>query len=147
MRIRIIAADDDALMMELMERHLAPFCSAFVKVTTLREALQKVENDHFNICLLDLRFEETGKEEALSAIRFIKSHNCAVVVVTGIPQPAVEKEAKEAGCDYFVRKDGPNFGSVLRAACAIAVLHVPSDTFKSSSFLEHVEALRKTVAA
>lgn len=147
MNVRIISCEDDPLMLELLERQLKPYCSKFTKVETLREAVAAIEQDGYNICLLDLRLRDTGQEEALAAIRFIKSHKCAVVVITGIPDPTLEQKAKEAGADYFVRKGGPNFGAVLKTACEVAILHLPGDAFKSNSFLEHINLLKRTVLA
>lgn len=147
MLLRLLTIDDDALMVELIERFMAPMCSYMDHTDTLSTAVDKAKHGNFNVILLDLNLQGTGKEAAFRAIRLLKDCNSAVVVVSGIPDPHLKEDAMAAGAAAFVEKGSSLNAHTLLIAANIAVLHLPHDSFKSESFTEHVKMLQQMAAA
>lgn len=132
-------------MVEVLKRFLAPLASQIDGVYDLESALELAAHGHYNVVILDLRMEQTGKAEALHAIREFKNFNSAVVVVSGIVDPHLKDEALAAGADAFVPKDD-NFGKrAMLLATNIATLKLPHDSYQSDSYLTHVDLLHKMV--
>ncbi len=147
MRIRLLVVEDDPLMIETLARFMAPMCSFITSTGDLAEALALAKAGKFNLCLLDLRLETTGKEEAFHAIRELKSNAMSVIVISGIADAHLREDSMAAGADGFIEK-GPDFNSDrLIMAANIAVLHLPKESFKDDSFSSNIALLRQTVQA
>lgn len=145
MKVRLLIVDDEEMMVEMLKRFMEPLCSLMDSTDKLTQAVEMASKNNYNLCILDLRLNGTGKEEAYHCIRTIKSYKCSVIVVSGIPEPDIERESLAAGADAFVRKgDNLNAHKLLLAA-NIAVLHLPRESFKSSDFSEHVHLLQQMV--
>lgn len=145
MRLRILIVDDETEMVEALTRLLEPIASRIDSANDLMPALELADKNAYNVVLLDLRLTTSGKEESLGAIRNFKEKNASVVVVSGIPEPKLRDEALAAGADAFVPK-GPDFGArALLMATNVATLKLPKGSYKSDSYLQHVELLRKMV--
>lgn len=147
MIVRLLVVDDEKPMVEVLTRFMKPMSSLIDSTDTLEDALRMASQNHYNICILDLKLLNTGKEEALRAIRTIKSYATAVVVVSGLQEPNLKNEVMAAGADAFVRKDGDTLSRSLLLAANIAVLHLPRESFKSDSFSEHVALLHGMASA
>lgn len=146
MKVRLLIVDDEALMVEMLKRFMEPLCSLMDSTPTLTEAVEMASNNHYNLCILDLRLNGTGKEEAYRTIRTLKSYQCSVIVVSGLPEPSIERESMAAGADAFVRKGDDLNAHKLLLAANIAVLHLPRESFKSPDFSEHVHLLQQMVS-
>lgn len=145
MHIRILICEDEKQMVELLTRYLEAIASFIASADNLHDALDLARLDHFNVIILDLRLQKTGKEEAFAAIREFKNHNAAVVVVSGIPDPHLREDALAAGADSFVAKDGSFGERAMLLATNIATLKLPHDSYRSDSYLQHVDLLHKMV--
>lgn len=155
--MRILIVDDEKQMIEILRRYLNPMASLIESSEELPEALEMAKGGNFNVVVLDLKLRLTGKEEALEAIHVFKHYNCAVVVVsgmpnidtfdlkTGLPVPSLKDEVMAAGASGFVPKDG-TFGSrAMLIATNIATLNLPRGSYQSDSYLAHVDLLHKMV--
>jgi DNA-binding NarL/FixJ family response regulator len=147
MPIRVLLLEDDQGMVDLLTRFLRPVSSVIESTDNLEEGMEKARTGSFNIILLDLNLMNTGKEEAFHAIRELKSFNTAVVVVTGLSDPHLKEDAQAAGADCFVSKLTDHFSQSVLLAAHIATLHLPRGSFKSDSYLNHVELLRELANA
>lgn len=145
MLMRILLVDDEQPMVELLTTFLTPIASYIESTGDLQSALKAAHERKFNVIILDLRLKTTGKEEAFDAIRDFKRNDASVVVVSGLPDPHLKEDALAAGADCFVPKDG-DFGSrAMLIATHIATLKLPPGSYKSDSYLQHVEMLHKMV--
>lgn len=147
MHIRILIVDDEKEMVEILKRHLQPVSSLIESTDELDAALMMAETSRFNLIILDLKLRLTGKEEALHAIRKLKSCGVVVVVVSGLSEPNIKEEVMAAGADAFVSKDGSFNSRSLLLAASIATLHLPRDSFMSDTFTQHVDWLRHLASA
>lgn len=145
MLTRILIVDDEAPMVELLRRYLEPLASYIESTDDLREAMEVAQHRKFNVVILDLLLKGTGKAEAFVAIREFKRHDSAVVVVSGLPEPHLKEDALAAGADSFVAK-GEGFGPMaMLIATNVATLKLPATSYRSDSYLQHVEMLHKMV--
>lgn len=145
MLIRILIIDDEIPMVEILSRFLEPISSFIDYATGLHDGLEKARTGNFNVVLLDLRLGVTGKEEALVAIRGFKQFGASVVVVSGINDPHLKEDCLAAGASSFVSKDVGFNSQALLLATNIATLKLPKESYRSDSFLQHVEMLREMV--
>lgn len=147
MKMMILIVEDEPPMVELLERFLKSVSSQIDSTDNLESALAMAHNHPYNICILDLKLKTTGKEDAFRAIHKFKELNCSVVVVSGLTDPKLKEDALAAGADVVVPKDG-SFGerSMLLAAY-IATLKLPRESYRSDSYLRHVDMLKAMVQA
>lgn len=145
--MRILICDDEQEMREILSRFLEPVASQIDEVEELHSALELARVNQYHVILLDLRLRNSGKEEALHAIREFKSHGSSVVVVSGLPEPKLKDECIAAGCDYFLPKDGDFTSRALLMATYVATTKLPKSSYTSDSFLSHVEMLKRMVEA
>lgn len=143
--MRILIIDDEPLMVEMLSRYLEPLASKIDTTEHLTDALNMARTNNYNVIILDLRLRFTGKHEALLSIKEFKRFGTSVVVVSGLPDDGLRDEALAAGADAFVPKDN-NFGQrAMLVATNVATLKLPTGSYRSDSYLQHVELLRKMV--
>ena len=145
MRLRLLIVDDEKEMVEILTRLLEPISSKIDSADDLFPALELADKNAYNVIILDLRLKSSGKQEALSAIRHFKEKNSAVVVVSGLPDNHLKEDVLAAGADAFVPKDSDFGVRALLMATNVATLKLPHGSYKSDSYLQHVELLRKMV--
>lgn len=143
--LRILLVDDEKPMVEILRRYLKPMASKIDDSNDLMEALEMAKTGNYTVVILDLRMRRTDKEESLHAVREFKSHNAAVVIVSGIPDPDLKDEVMAAGADAFLPKDGTFSSRALLLATNIATLKLPKGAYQSDSYLNHVELLHRMV--
>ncbi len=141
--MRILIADDEPLIVETLQRLLESMASRIDAAYDLDTALALSAANEYHVIVLDLRFPNTGKKEALAAIRVFKARHAAVVVVSGLPEPGLKDEVMAAGADAFVPKDGDFGAQAMLLATQIATLKLPRDSYLSHSYLAHVDLLDK----
>lgn len=152
MTVRLIIVEDEPPMIELLTRFLNPIASRIDATDDLHEAVRMAEladrnHESYNVCILDLKLKSTGKEEAFDAIHRFKHANCAVVVVSGLTDPHLKEDALAAGADAVVPKDGRFGDRAIMLAAHIATLKLPRESYRSESYLKHVNMLKALVEA
>lgn len=147
MRIRVLIIEDESPMVEILTRFLEPLSSKIDSADDLPSAIEMAKIGKYNVIILDLRLKTADKEESLAAIRKFKEFNSAVVVVSGLPDPTLKERALAAGASSFVPKDNNFTNRAILLATNVATLKLPNQSFKSDSYLQHVELLRKMVEA
>lgn len=145
MLMRILICEDESPMVELLTRFLDPISSRIDSTGDLHTALEMARNTEYNVVILDLRLTRTGKDEALAAIHEFKHQNTEVVVVSGLSDPNLREDALAAGASSFVPKDGDFGARAMLLATNVATLKLPAGSYRSDSYLQHVEMLHKMV--
>lgn len=143
MIMRILICDDEPLMVEVLKNYLAPVASAIDSSETLSGALAMAEHGEYNIIVLDLKFPDSSKEEAFAAIRKFKSFNARVIVVSGSIEDHIKEQSIAAGADAFLQKDQNLNQRAMLVVAHIATLKLPKESFRSDSWLQHVELLKQ----
>jgi len=117
--LRIVFCDDNRLLGEALAAALHAWGHQAVAVTTSAAAGVTAVAEHLpDICLLDLRFP--SGEDGLTAARRMRTQcpGTAVVVLSGVLDPAVAREARSIGVAGYLAKDQ----SVLQIARALQVI-------------------------
>ena len=104
---RILIVDDDEVVRWSYLRSLESISRNVEAASDGEEALQTMEQNPFDVVLLDLRMPG---EDGLSVVRTIKQKwpESEVVIITGYPTVASAKEAVRLGAfDYVAKPVGP----------------------------------------
>jgi two-component system, NarL family, nitrate/nitrite response regulator NarL len=117
--MRLVLCDDNRILGEALAAALAARGHQVVSVTTsVPDGIAAVAGHRPDICLLDLRFP--GEQDGIAAARAIRAEcpGTAVVILSGMPDPAAVWEARRLGVVGILRKDQ----SVDRIAQALDVV-------------------------
>lgn len=101
--VRVLVADDDSAMVELLCEQLGSWGYAAVSAAGLERALQLLDAGPFQIVLGDVHMPAGGGFELLAAIR-ARWPATAVVLMSAFPAPETAKHALEAGAKAFLSK-------------------------------------------
>lgn len=145
--IRLLIVDDEEGMVSMLTRLMEPLCSKIESTDNLKAALDMAEKRRYNLIILDLRLNGTGKKDALEAIKRLKDYHSGVVVVSGLPDDNLRGEVMAAGADAFVPKGSDMRLQSLLLAAHIATMQLPPDSPRSDTFNQHVQMLSKMAAA
>lgn len=113
-KTKILVVDDDEVVRLAHQRSLAGARYQVVAVWNGAEALAAMEQQPFDVILLDLRMPG---QDGMSVLRMIKERwpETEVVIITGYPSLETVKEAVELGAsDYLTKPVGPD--EVIHAA-------------------------------
>jgi DNA-binding NarL/FixJ family response regulator len=129
--MRLVLCDDNRILCEALgaalERHGHEVLAA---VTSTRRGIAAVAAHHPDACLLDLRFPDPP--DGLMAAHIIRKvyPGTAVLVLSGMVDPAVRSTAEQIGVAGFLRKDH-NVDHVVSALDVIAAGGVVFDSLLS----------------
>src|SRR5208282_4175690 len=104
---RILVVDDDEVVRWSYHRSLQDVSRNVATASDGEEALQTMEQDPFDVVLLDMRMPG---QDGLSVLRTIKQKwpESEVVIITGYPTMDSAKEAVRLGAyDYLAKPVGP----------------------------------------
>ncbi len=104
---RILIADDDEVVRRSYRRSLESVSYNVAAASDGDEALQTMEQNPFDVVLLDMRMPG---QDGMSVLRTIKRKwpESEVVIITGYPSVAGAKEAVRLGAyDYVAKPVGP----------------------------------------
>lgn len=104
---RILIVDDDETVRQSYLRSLESISNNIEAASDGEEALQTMEQQPFDVVLLDMRMPG---QDGLSVLRTIKQKwpESEVVIITGYPTVASAKEAVRLGAyDYVAKPVGP----------------------------------------
>ena len=100
---RVLIADDDDGIRFVLEDLLTRLGHAFVSVSDGFDALQTLQEEHFDLALLDIRMDGMDGLEVLRSIRKTKPELVVVVITAhGTPDQAMEA-IREGAYDYFTK--------------------------------------------
>lgn len=106
-KARILIVDDDTVVRRSYQRSLESFSSNVEAAGDGEEALRTMEQDPFDVVLLDIRMPG---QDGMSVLRTIKQKwpDSEVVIITGYPTVDSAKEAVRLGAyDYLAKPVGP----------------------------------------
>ena len=106
-KMNILTVEDEALVAKLYESILSSEGHRVVIASNGAEAIEKVNEESFDLILLDLKLPDMYGTEVLKLIR-TKQKDVNVVIVTGYPSLDSALEAIKAGVyDYLVKPCNP----------------------------------------
>jgi CheY-like chemotaxis protein len=100
---RVLVADDDQDIRELISRILAARQCQVIAANNGTEAYQKTLARDFDLIILDINMPKMGGTEAVKAIRERDPH-AFILIISGETDKAVIREAVFNGADFFLPK-------------------------------------------
>jgi CheY-like chemotaxis protein len=100
---KILVVDDDPVVSKSFDRVLTPKGYAVIAAAGGSEALEKLENEHYDVVFTDIKMPGM---DGIEVARRIKASRpwLPVVIVTGYGSEENEAQAREAGVTGFLRK-------------------------------------------
>jgi two-component system nitrate/nitrite response regulator NarL len=129
--VRLVLCDDNRILCEALSVALeAHGHQVLAAVTSTVQGIAAVAAHQPEACVLDLRFPDPP--DGLMAAHIIRAFypGTAVLVLSGVVDPAIRSMAEEIGVSGFLRKDH-NVGQVVSALDAIAAGGVVFDPLLS----------------
>jgi two-component system nitrate/nitrite response regulator NarL len=118
--MRLVLCDDNRILGEALAAVLTARGHQVVAVTTSVPAGIAAVSEYLpDACLLDLRFP--GEQDGIAAVRAIRGEcpGTAVVILSGMPDPAAVWEARQLGVAGILRKD-QNVDHIAQALDVVA---------------------------
>ena len=120
--MRVLIVEDDVAVCSLAHKAFEEILSSngdIQEVTTLERAVEKTENEDWDIILLDLKMSPTTSvENTISYIPILSQHSL-VIILTGYDSPEIRRKAKAAGAIGFIAKDASLFQSRFSLAVRV----------------------------
>jgi len=103
--MKILLVDDTELFIDLEKSYLQRKSFSFSVARSGEEALGCIENDKFDLVILDLLMPGIDGDEVCRRIKSGSStNNIPVVMVCSESEPGLKERCHSAGCDAFVAK-------------------------------------------
>ncbi len=105
--LRVLIVEDNPVNRIYLEQTLLKWGMRFDSVANGKEALDRLEQEPFDLCLLDIRMPVLDGLEMLSHLRRQEGHpnqHIPVIALTGAVSTKEREEALEAGVDQFLSK-------------------------------------------
>lgn len=141
--MKVIIVEDEPAVANLYEGLLKNLASEVHVAHDLPELHELLKQFVPDVVVMDLRLKTSGPKESLAQIKPIKVLNpdAVVIVATGMSGTDIEKEAKEAGADYFAVKPETNTAEGMLSA----ILMGCKGKTKSTRAVEFVERLTEAM--
>ncbi|WP_347559916.1 response regulator [Clostridium sp. AM58-1XD] len=106
---RVLVADDDVYVGEEATAILTDIGARCVYVDSGEKAVREVqeavdEGWYFDIAMIDWRMPGMNGIETTRRIRTITGPDTTIIIISAYDWSSIEKEAREAGADYFIAK-------------------------------------------
>jgi CheY-like chemotaxis protein len=99
---RILVVDDDADILRVFKSILEKEGYVVTTAATGSAALEKIENEKFNVCLIDVKLPDMDGTEILR--KMASDSGTIKIIITGFSSDEVGKKAADYGADDFLVK-------------------------------------------
>lgn len=107
--MRILIVDDEQPFLKGLQQYLEESGIDVDTAETFEESIIKLNQNHYDFAILDIRLTGVLGEEGLEILQFIKSHetNTKAIILTGFGNPEIMQRAILLGADYYYEKPVP----------------------------------------
>ena len=143
---RILVVDDDLGILRVFKRILEKEGYVVETAETGKDALEKIRNEKFSVCLIDVRLPDMDGTEVLA--KMANDSETIKIIVTGFSSEEVGKKAADYGAGAaFVRshsrkRSGPTHAACVRPRATISCLR--SKSFQTSCPSKPAEPVTST---
>ncbi|MGN6617644.1 MAG: response regulator [Ilyomonas sp.] len=102
--MKILIAEDEPLMLLVIQKQLNNDGYETVVVTDGKEALQTLEKDSIDLIITDILMPFTSGLELIGIVKSDPTKNIPVIVLSAIGQESTVMEAFQLGADDFLTK-------------------------------------------
>ena len=101
--MRLLILEDDLILADILVDHLESKGHSVTLASDGEEALQCIEEDKFDLCILDINVPKKSGPEVLKTLRAY--HNTTpAIIITAYQDTAHLKLGFESGCDDYIKK-------------------------------------------
>lgn len=101
---KILVADDEEILRMLIVDTLEDSGFAIVEAEDGKEALRFLENEKFDLAILDYMMPEKTGLEVIQSLKAEIKQNLQIVMLTAKAQQQDREAALQAGANYFIAK-------------------------------------------
>src|SRR5258708_33596212 len=103
--VRVLLVEDERASGMVIEQHLAAIDSVHCHtqlVTTLKEALERLSRERFDLVIADLHLPDSAATETVAAL--VRARDCPVIALTVGESPELRANAAASGAhDYLLK--------------------------------------------
>jgi DNA-binding NtrC family response regulator len=100
---KVLVLDDDTNILAAFEDFFEKERCTMVATSTAEEAMQLIENQHFDLLITDIRLKSNSGVTLLLNAKIIKP-TLPAIVITGYPESIDESTLKSIGADFLLLK-------------------------------------------
>jgi len=103
---RILLVDDEPAVLFAYRKVLQRHNFIVDAIETKEETIKLLEENTYDVAILDLRLSGEASEEGLDLIRYIKNHqsDTVVIMITAFGSPEIRERAYRLGADHYFEK-------------------------------------------
>lgn len=102
--MKILIAEDEPMMLMIIDKQLKNDGYTTTPVTDGREALQALEQENFDLIITDILMPFTSGLELVGIVKSNNLKNIPMIVLSAIGQESTVMEAFQLGADDFLTK-------------------------------------------
>lgn len=102
-QLKLLVVDDDRAIRTFISHVASDWDYAVQEAATAEQALQRLQNERFNIILTDIRMGKMDGIEFAEKVRETMP-STAVIIMTGFPSPKTAQKSQEMGAIYYMKK-------------------------------------------
>ncbi len=136
----VLIVDDNAQNVELLQAFLEALPVKVVTAYDGVEALEKVEQHHPDLILLDIMMPRMSGYQVCRKLKSDpKTKDIQILMVTALNELGDIEQASECGTDDFVSKPVNKFELLTRVKSLLRVRHLKSELERALTYLSEVE--------
>ncbi len=101
--MKIIVVDDDVIMLQAIKTMLTKHGFQVFATTDAQDALDALEDEHFDLIISDIMMPYVSGIELLSGIKKVKK-DMPMIIISALDQQEIILTAFEEGADDFIKK-------------------------------------------
>ncbi len=101
--MKIIVVDDDVIMLQAIKTMLTKHGFQVFATTDAQDAIDAIEDEHFDLIISDIMMPYVSGIELLSGIKKVKK-DMPMIIISALDQQEIILTAFEEGADDFIKK-------------------------------------------
>ncbi|QQS28266.1 MAG: response regulator [Sphingobacteriales bacterium] len=101
--MKIIVVDDDVIMLQAIKTMLTKNGYKVFATTDAQDAIDALEDEHFDLIISDIMMPYVSGIELLSAIKKVKKE-MPMIIISALDQQEIILTAYQEGADDFIKK-------------------------------------------
>jgi len=142
----VLIVDDNQQNVELLQAFLESLPVRLVTASDGIEALEKVEQHHPDLILLDIMMPRMSGFQVCRKLKSdAKTRDIQILMVTALNELGDIEEATDCGTDDFVSKPVNKFELLTRVKSLLRVRHLKSELERALTYLNEIEQDEETI--
>ena len=145
--LRVLACDDNETVLHIIKEAMETFGFEITTVNSGLKAIEEVQNNNYDVLLVDYRMPKLDGLETVAKIRETKNKDVLkIIMVTAFSQEDIVERAKQLHVDFFIAKPF-SYSTLLDAIMSSFGKENMVSRIRTEKGLKHQEKLKKIVGA